>query len=71
LYTQVSGHKKVVKLRKVIQRRIRRSASGVDFAGDLNAAISANVGERSAIAEVSSRGEKEERRGEADRRTSS
>ena len=71
LYTQVSGEKKVVQIRKVIQRRIRRSTKGVDFAGDLNAAISANVGERSQTTHVSSRSEKEGRGGEAARRTSS
>ena len=47
LYTQVTGEKKLMQIRKVIQRRIRRSGQGVDFAGDLNAAIAANVGERS------------------------
>jgi hypothetical protein len=71
LYTQVTGEKKVMQIRKVIQRRIRRSGQGVDFAGDLNAAISANVGERSKATHVSSRTEKEGRRDEAARRTSS
>jgi hypothetical protein len=32
--------------RKVIQRRIRHAASGVDLASDINAVVSANVGER-------------------------
>jgi hypothetical protein len=33
-----------MEIRKVIQRRIRLQDGGVDFRGDLNAAISANVG---------------------------
>jgi hypothetical protein len=60
-----------MQLRKVIQRRIRRSGEGVDLVGDVNAAISANVGERSSTSHVSSRTtvsahsqEKEERRDE-------
>jgi len=60
-----------MQIRKVIQRRIRRSAEGVDAAGDLNAAIAANVGERSATTHVSNRSEKEERRDEEERRASS
>jgi hypothetical protein len=40
---------------KVIQRRIRRQSEGVDLVGDVNAAISANVGERSSSSRVSSR----------------
>jgi hypothetical protein len=44
-----------VQIRKIIQRRIRHSSEGVDFAGDVNAAISANVGERSSTSHVSSR----------------
>lgn len=32
-------------IRKVIQRRIRHTGDGVDVAGDINAAISANVNE--------------------------
>jgi hypothetical protein len=43
-----------VHIRKVIQRRIRRTGDGVDFLGDINAAISANVGERSSTSHVSS-----------------
>ena len=35
-----------MQIRKVIQRRIRRRGGGVDFAGDVNAVVSANVGER-------------------------
>jgi hypothetical protein len=45
----------VMQIRKVIQRRIRRSADGVDLAGDVNAAVSANVGESSSTSHVSSR----------------
>jgi hypothetical protein len=60
-----------MQIKKIIQRRIRRSADGVDLVGDINAAISANVGERSSTSHVSSRStvsahsqDKEERRGE-------
>jgi hypothetical protein len=44
-----------MRFRKVIQRRIRRSGGGVDAVGDVNAAIAANVGERSQTTHVSSR----------------
>jgi hypothetical protein len=44
-----------VQIRKIIQRRIRRSSNGVDLVGDVNAAISANVGESSSTSHVSSR----------------
>jgi hypothetical protein len=44
-----------MQIRKLIKRRIRRSGNGVDFVGDVNAAISANVGERSSTNRVSSR----------------
>jgi hypothetical protein len=43
-----------MQIRKIIQRRIRRSADGVDFIGDINAAISGNVGESSSHSHVSS-----------------
>ena len=43
-----------MKLRKVINRRIRRSGDGVDVVGDVNAVISANVGERGSHSTVSS-----------------
>ena len=33
---------------KLIQRRIRKHTNGVDFVGDVNAAIAANVGESGA-----------------------
>jgi hypothetical protein len=43
-----------MQLRKIIQRRLRHRSEGVDFVGDINAAISANVGERSSTSHVSS-----------------
>jgi hypothetical protein len=64
-----------MQVRKTIKRRIRRSGEGVDLVGDVNAAISANVGERSSISHVSSRStvsahshEKEERSDETEGR---
>jgi hypothetical protein len=44
-----------VQIRKIIQRSVRRSANGVGLVGDVNAAISANVGESSSTSHVSSR----------------
>jgi hypothetical protein len=44
-----------MRIQKVIQRRIRRTSDAIDFVGDVNAAISANVGERSSTSHVSSR----------------
>jgi hypothetical protein len=44
-----------MQIRKTIQRHIRRNANGVDLIGDVNAAISANVGESSSTSHVSSR----------------
>ena len=44
-----------MRLRKLIQRRIRGSADGVHVAGDVSAAIAANLGERSQTTHVSSR----------------
>ena len=71
LFGSVPGENKDMQLRKVIQRRIRRSGEGVDLVGDVNAAISANVGEKSSSSHVSSRStvsaraqEREEARGE-------
>jgi hypothetical protein len=49
------GENHFMQIRKVIQRRIRRTSDSVDFVGDVNAAISANVGERSSTSHVSSR----------------
>ena len=51
----IGGEKYPMQIRKIIQRRIRRSAHGVDFIGDVNAAISGNVGEPSNETHVSSR----------------
>ena len=42
-------------IRKVISRRIRKQADGVDLAGDVNAVISANVGERGSVTRTSSK----------------
>ena len=55
LIGRIPGDNKEMQLRKVIQRRIRRSGEGVDLVGDVNAAISANVGEKSSGTHVSSR----------------
>jgi hypothetical protein len=52
---EISAKPLDMRFRKIIQRRIRRSADGVDLVGDLNAAIAANVGERSQTTHVSSR----------------
>ena len=43
-----------MQIKKIIQRRIRKHANGVDVVGDVNAAIAANVGERGAHARTSS-----------------
>jgi hypothetical protein len=43
-----------MRLSKLIQRRIRKHDRGVDLVGDVNAAISANVGERGATTSTSS-----------------
>ena len=57
-YGRLAGRKSatnlVVQIRKIIKRRIRRSANGVDLVGDVNAAISANVGDSSSTSHVSS-----------------
>lgn len=39
---------------KLIQRRLRRHAHGVDLVGDVNAAVAANVGERGTSTHASS-----------------
>jgi hypothetical protein len=49
------GHNFEMRIQKVIRRRIRRAFEGGDFVGDVNAAISANVGEKSSSSSVSSR----------------
>lgn len=41
--------------RKVIERRIRHRTGGVDVAGDVNAVVAANVGERGQSTHVSSK----------------
>jgi hypothetical protein len=50
-----AGKEFVMQIRKIIKRRIRQNANGVDLIGDVNAAISANVGESSSTSHVSSR----------------
>jgi len=44
-----------MKLHKIIRRRIREQRDGVSVAGDVNVAVSGNVGERGATTHVSSR----------------
>jgi hypothetical protein len=41
-------------VRKLIQRRIRRSSGGVQVDSDVNAVVAANVGERGAVTHASS-----------------
>jgi hypothetical protein len=43
-----------MRVAEIIRRRLRSRSDGVDFAGDVNAAIAANVGERGASTRVSS-----------------
>jgi hypothetical protein len=43
-----------MQIRKRIVRRMRRSGAGIDVAKDVNAVISANVGERGATTSTSS-----------------
>jgi hypothetical protein len=49
-----TGENTVMEIRKIITRRIRRRSNGVDFLGDVNAAIAGNVGESSSRTQVSS-----------------
>ena len=42
-------------IKKVVQRRIRERIGDVDFAGDVNAVVAANVNEPSSTTSVSSR----------------
>ncbi len=42
-------------IRKVINRHFRRTDDGVQAAADVNAVISANVGERGSVSQTSSR----------------
>jgi hypothetical protein len=44
-----------MRIAKLIQRRIRQAAGGVEYSGDVNAAIAANVGEHSATTSAVSR----------------
>lgn len=44
-----------MKLHKIIRRRIREERDGASLAGDINVAVSGNVGERGATTHVSSR----------------
>jgi hypothetical protein len=44
-----------MQIRKRFQKRIRRVRNGVSLAGDVNAAVAANVGERNTVTHVSSR----------------
>jgi hypothetical protein len=40
-----AGYLRAVKIRKLIQRRLRHEREGMNVSGDVNAAISANVNE--------------------------
>lgn len=42
-------------IRKIISRRIRKQGQNVDLAGDVNAVISANVGERDSVTRTTSK----------------
>ncbi|MDQ1374271.1 MAG: hypothetical protein QOJ09_1609 [Actinomycetota bacterium] len=42
-----------MQVNKVIRKRIRRTAGGVNFVGDINAAIAGNVGESGSSSHVS------------------
>jgi hypothetical protein len=44
-----------MQLRKVIERRLRRAAEGVDAQSDVHAVVAANVGERNRVTSVSSK----------------
>jgi hypothetical protein len=43
-----------MRIKKIIQRRIRKQANNVEVVGDVNAAIAANGGERGAYTRTSS-----------------
>lgn len=49
------GNASFVQIRKLIERRIRRSGRGVDVDADVNAVVAANVGERGAVTHASSK----------------
>ena len=43
-----------MQLRKVIERKLRRAASGVDAQSDVHAVVAANIGERGGVTKVTS-----------------
>lgn len=43
-----------MKIRKLIERRIRRAAPGITVESDVNAVVAANVGERNSVTRASS-----------------
>ena len=43
-----------MRIRKLIEKRIRRAGGGIDVATDVNAVISANVAENTGVSSVSS-----------------
>ena len=52
-----------MKIRKLIERRIRRAAPGIAVESDVNAVVAANVGERNSVTEASSAQSAAARRG--------
>jgi hypothetical protein len=44
-----------VRLHKIVRRRLRAARDGVSVAGDVNVAVSGNIGERGSTTHVSSR----------------
>jgi hypothetical protein len=44
-----------MQIRKVIERKLRRAAGGVDVQSDVHAVVAANVGERGSVTKVTSR----------------
>ena len=72
LDTGVRGDKEGMQFLQLIRRRIRHQAGGVDLVGDVNAAVAANVGERSTVSHVSTHSEAKADHGKAHgkRRTS-
>jgi hypothetical protein len=43
-----------VNFAKIVRRRIRERADGVDIAGDMNAVVASNIGRDSSVTHVSS-----------------
>lgn len=43
-----------MQLRKVIERRLRRTAAGIDAQSDVHAVVAANIGERGSVTKVTS-----------------